>query len=43
MNKKKIINYSLLGIAFILFVVVQYYIFKIDVFQKKYYLLFTII
>ena len=43
MNKKKIINYSLLGIAFILFVVVQYYIFKIDVFPKKYYLLFTII
>ena len=43
MKKKKIINYSLLGIAFILFVVVQYYIFKIDVFPKKYYLLFTII
>ncbi len=41
MNKKKLINYSFIGIAFILFVIVQYYIFKVDVFPKKYYLLFT--
>ena len=41
MNKKKIINYSLIGISFILFIIVQYYIFKIDVIPKKYYLLFT--
>ena len=41
MNKKKIINYFFIGIAIILFMIVQYYIFKIDVFPKKYYLMFT--
>ena len=39
--KKEVINFSLIGIAFILFLIVQYYIFKIDVIPKKYYLLFT--
>ena len=43
MNIKKIINYTLISISLILFIVVQYYIFKLDVFPKKYYSLFTII
>ena len=43
MNAKKIINYVLVTLSLIFFIVVQYYIFKLDVFPKKYYLLFTII
>ena len=43
MNIKKIINYSLITISVILFIVLQYYIFKLDVFPKKYYLILTFI
>lgn len=42
MNKKKIFNFLLIGIATILFLIIEYYIFKLDVIPKKYYLIFTV-
>ncbi len=43
MNIKKIINYVLILIFLILFIVLQYFIIKLDVLPQKYYLLLTII
>lgn len=43
MNKRKIINYIFLVIAIISFIVLQYFILKLDIIPKTYYLLFTCI